>query len=188
MKFFLFFAGAVVLLLLGCGYSDTGDIQAVKSFDIKRYCGTWYEIARLPNWFEMNLSEVLAHYSLRPDGMVNVVNRGCCKGKWRAVNGIARFADSSECGELEVSFQWPFWGKYRIICLDDNYSVAAVCGKSFDYLWILARTPEIPPEKLDFILESLKIQGFCTEKLEFPQQKSGSTISDTAAAKHDSAN
>ena len=169
MKFFLLFLIAAITLCFGCGKKVTTGIPAVKEFDVNRYCGKWYEIARLPNWFEKGMEQVTAHYSLRKDGMVNVVNTGIKNGKKRSISGVARLVGEPTEGELEVSFQWPFWGSYRIIQLDRDYTIAVVCGNSWDYLWILARSPEISLADLNKILEFLRQRGFDTAKLEFPR-------------------
>lgn len=170
MKFFLLFLVAAIMLCFGCGKKVTTGIPAVKEFDINRYCGKWYEIARLPNWFERGMDQVTAHYSLRPDGMVDVVNTGMKNGRKRSVSGIARLVGEPKEGELEVSFQWPFWGSYRVIKLEPDYTMAVVCGKSYDYLWILSRVPEISLADMNKILEFLRQNGFDTAKLEFPCQ------------------
>lgn len=171
------------VVLSGGGCKNTSTIPAVANFDIDRYCGKWYEIARLPNWFERGMSNVTAHYSKLPDGTVKVVNSGVRNGKKVSVFGIARLRGKTDQGELEVCFQAPFWGSYRIIDLKGDYTVAVVCGRRFDHLWILARSPFVPEEDLSKILAKLRNYGFAVEKLEFTGQKSGSTVKDTAAAK-----
>ena len=171
MKFFLLFLVAAILAGAGCGKQVIAAIPAVKEFDISRYCGKWYEIARLPNWFENGMTGVTAHYSLRPDGMVDVVNSGMKNGKTRSISGVARMVCDPEVGELEVSFQWPFWSSYRIIQLENDYTMAVVCGKSYDCLWILARNPEISLADLNKILEYLRQRGFETARLEFHPHK-----------------
>lgn len=54
-------------------------------FDIGRYVGKWYEIARLDHSFERGLSDVSATSRVRPDGSVEVINRGydTTKKEWR---------------------------------------------------------------------------------------------------------
>lgn len=180
MKFFLLSCAVVPVIFFGCSKIETIDIPAVKGFDIRRYCGKWYEIARLPNWFERGMSNVTASYSLRSDGTVKVVNSGWKNGKIHSTSGVARLAAASGTGELEVSFQWPFWSSYRVIRLNKDYSIAVVCGKSFDYLWILARKPELQADELAAIIEFLRFRGFPVEKLEFSGNKKGSTDYDTA--------
>ena len=80
-KKILLFAGAAVLLFCsGCGVSTAG-IPAVEYFSAASYAGVWYEIARMPNWFEWGMSGVKACYSLNPDGTLKVVNSGIRFGK-----------------------------------------------------------------------------------------------------------
>ena len=169
MKLFLLLFFAAIVLFYGCEDLDTARIPAVREFDVSKYCGKWYEIVRLPNWFEKDMYNVRAEYTLRPDGSVQVVNSGIKKGKQRSVTGRARLKGNDGKGELEVSFQWPFWGSYRIIKLDKDYRNAAVCGKNFDYLWILSRTPEISLAELNKTLEFLRLNGFEVSRLEFSQ-------------------
>ena len=181
MKFFLLFiVVAAQFFIFGCSEKRTSSIPAVENSDLKRYCGKWYEIARLPNWFERGMSDVTATYTLAPDGSVKVINRGIRHGKKVIANGIARFPGESDRGELEVSFQWPFWGGYRVIWLDENYTLAAVCGDRMNYLWILARTPEISFKELDKVIDFLRSRGFSIEKLEFTGHEKSSIVNNTA--------
>ena len=169
MKHLLYFV--FLLLLAGCSSTDQPEIPAVTKFDIHRYTGTWYEIARLPNFFEKGLQNVSAEYTLLPDGMIRVVNRGVKNGKEKSISGFARFAGSANTGELEVSFFRPFYSPYRIIHLDPEYTVACVMGKNTSFAWILARTPELPPEKLVEAVNFLRKNGFAVEKLIYPAQE-----------------
>ena len=52
------------LLLVGCANSGTGVAppKTVESVDLERYQGTWYEVARLPMFFQRNCVESEAHY------------------------------------------------------------------------------------------------------------------------------
>ena len=167
MKFFLFLCSIVPAMFCGCSKFETADIPAVKDFDLKRYCGKWYEIARLPNWFERGMTDVSAVYTLLPDGQVKVVNQGVRNGKTISITGRARFAGKSGRGDLEVSFQRPFWSDYRVIYLKEDYSLAAVCGRSRKYLWILSRTPEISNSALEEVLEFISQYGFDISALTF---------------------
>lgn len=179
MKFFSRVAGAVPAFLAawfaGCAAS-TRDIPAVRDFDLGRYLGRWYEIARLPHRFERGLEFVRAEYTLAPDGSVRVVNSGVRDGETRRVTGVARLKDQlaeNPDGELEVSFFRPFYGAYRIIELDPEYRYAIVTSSARNCLWILSRTPAMEKRQLDGILERLGKLGFAVEKLEYPRQSSG---------------
>ena len=131
----------LALLLGGCvGMPDT--VRPVENFQLERYLGTWYEIARLDHSFERGLSRVSAEYSLREDGGVRVVNRGynAKTGEWEQAEGKAFFVQDPQTGFLKVSFFGPFYGAYVIFELDhEGYSHAVVSGPDTSYLWILAR-------------------------------------------------
>jgi len=169
--FFWLAASLTSVFLPGCSTGkSTASIPAVTPFSVERYMGVWYEIARLPHRFERDLDNVSATYSLRPDGRVDVLNRGFRDGKERQARGIAVFKDSPEVGELEVSFFRPFYADYRIIALADDYSSAIVTSSTFDYLWILARTPRLPQGVLDRYLYRIQTWGFDLGRIEYPRQ------------------
>lgn len=152
-----------ILFLGGCRTDDLP--PAVKKLDIARYCGKWYEVARLPNWFEDGLSDVTADYTPVGNGKIKVVNRGNKDGKIKEITGWARPADADETGNLEVSFFRPFYSPYIVIKLAPDYSYSVVSGGSRKYLWILSRTPDVSPEVMDEILLFLNRTGYDTAKL-----------------------
>jgi apolipoprotein D and lipocalin family protein len=149
-------------------------IRPVDNFEVNRYLGKWYEVARLDHSFERGLSNVSANYSLRKDGNLKVINRGFNqkKNKWSEAEGKAKFVKTPDIGELKVSFFGPFYGAYNIIDLDkNNYDWAMITGNDLNYLWILSRTPEMKPERLKQLIDKAKRLKFATEKLIFVDQK-----------------
>ena len=153
----------------GCAGTPKG-MKPVTGFELNRYLGTWYEIARLDHSFERGLVKVTAEYSLRPDGGVKVLNRGFdqAKGKWREAVGRAYFTGDAATGSLKVSFFRPFYGGYNIIELDtEGYQYSLVAGPSRSYLWILARSAELPPAVIGRLVSKAGEQGFETDKLIF---------------------
>ena len=139
---------------------------------MERYLGTWYEVARLDHSFERGLTRVTAHYSLRDDGGIRVVNRGYDpeSGKWREAVGRAYPVGPPDVGRLKVSFFGPFYAGYNVIALDkDDYRYAMVSGPNRSYLWILAREPVLAPPILKRLLEQAKALGFATDQLIFVQ-------------------
>jgi apolipoprotein D and lipocalin family protein len=144
--------------------------SAVSGFDLDRYLGTWYEIARLDHRFERGLTNVSANYSLRDDGGVRVVNRGFSaeKGQWNEAVGKAYFVDTPDVGRLKVSFFGPFYGGYNILELDsENYEYALVAGPDRSYLWILARSPDLSEAVVQSLVAKAKELGFATDELIF---------------------
>ena len=150
-------------------------LRVVESVDLKKYAGTWYEIARFPNRFQDQCSSnVTAEYVLRTDGRIDVINR--CRtndGTIDEAKGIARRAgkDTSNA-KLEVRFAPAFlsflpmvWGDYWILGLGPDYSYAVVGDPRREYLWILSRTPRMTDMSYRAALEIVKINGFAVERL-----------------------
>ncbi len=159
---------SLFLLLGGCAVAPPDGVTPVSGFDLKRYLGQWYEIARLDHPFERGLSNVSASYSPRDDGGVQVLNRGYDAGtrRWKEAEGRAYFTSEPTVGSLKVSFFGPFYGGYHIVALDrENYSYAMISGPSRDYLWILARDRQLPLAVLDGLLQQARALGFATEQL-----------------------
>jgi apolipoprotein D and lipocalin family protein len=155
--------------LAGCAGTPAG-IDPVTGFQVDRYLGKWYEIARLDHPFERGLSNVTAHYSLRDDGDIRVINRGYNEsdGRWEEAEGRAKFISGSDVGSLKVSFFGPFYGGYNIIDLDkESYRYALVAGNDPDYLWILSRSPEPGAGVRARLLQKAGSLGFAVDDLIF---------------------
>jgi len=159
----------LVLVLAGC-MGIPKNVNPVDGFDVNRYLGTWYEIARLDHSFERGLEKVTAHYRLREDGGIHVINRGfdSKKKEWKEAEAKAYFVDAFTVGRLKVSFFGPFYGSYNLIALDkEHYQYSLVCGPNTSYLWILSRTPEMEKDLRDLLIDKAKLLGFKTEDLIF---------------------
>ncbi|MBT8137596.1 MAG: lipocalin family protein [Gammaproteobacteria bacterium] len=160
---------ACLLLLSGClGMPENA--AAVRDFDLQRYLGTWYEIARLDHRFERGLTGIQADYSLRDDGGVRVLNSGydIASGERKTAEGKAYFIGDPNVGRLKVSFFGPFYGAYNIIELDPDYRYAMIIGPDTDYLWILAREPQLDPAILQRLIDKAAALGAATDELIFP--------------------
>jgi len=156
-------------------------VTTVEHLDLNRYCGTWYEIARFPNWFQRKCyCCTSAEYTLLADGKIKVVNR-CLQAdsSLSVAEGIAKKEDSKGSNaKLKVRFapswlSWiPFvWGTYWIIDLAPDYSYAVVGEPSRKYLWILSRTKNIEYSEYEEIIGRLKGMGYDTDKLILTDQK-----------------
>lgn len=176
MKFFpkCFGVCMLALVLSGCLGMPDG-VQPVDNFDRQAYLGQWYEIARLDHSFERGLSHVTAEYSLRDDGGIRVINRGydASEGKWKSAEGKAYFTGDAQEAHLKVSFFGPFYSSYVVFELDrEGYQYAFVSGYNRNYLWLLARTPEVDDALLSTFVQRAKELGFETEQLIYPTHQS----------------
>jgi apolipoprotein D and lipocalin family protein len=163
----------IAALLSGCTGIPEG-LTAIDGFEVNRYLGTWYEIARLDHRFERGLNNISANYTLRNDGGVSILNKGWnqANGKWEQAEGKAYFVERPDIGRLKVSFFGPFYGGYNIIDLDKkDYSYSMVTGPDKSYFWILSRTRQLPKSTLESLIEKAKQMGFATDKLIFVNQE-----------------
>ena len=147
--------------------AQNGRIQeAIPEFKLSKYLGKWYEIARFNHHFENGMTNVTAEYSMRPDGMVKVLNSGWKDGKKKVAEGKARQPDPlKDPSYLEVSFFLNFYSDYNILLLDKDYRYVLVGSRSPKYLWILSRQPSIDDEVRDAILTEAVKLGYDTSKL-----------------------
>lgn len=166
-------------VLLGGGVHAAQPLPTVSAIEVPRYLGTWYEIAKFPNWFQKKcVGNTRAEYSLRSDGSLQVVNR--CKlasGQMDEAVGAARQIGNASSPQLQVRFApaWlsiisAVWGDYWVIALDDNYQWAAVSEPGRDYLWILSRTPRMDAQTYANLLLRLASLGLDVQKLELTPQ------------------
>jgi len=150
------------------------ELKTVEHVDVKRYMGTWFEIAKLPQRFEKGLVGIKASYTLLPDGKVEVLNSGYKEdfnGKMKTIKGKAWVADTATNAKLKVSFFWPFTGNYWIIELGKDYEYAVVGDESRKYLWILSRKPQMDEALYNELLKRVQDRGFDVSKLEKVPQK-----------------
>lgn len=153
--------------------------SVVPELDLERYLGTWFEIARYDHSFERGLVGVTAHYSMRKDGKIKVLNsgyKGGLDGKRSEAVGKAKIPDPSDPAKLKVAFFLFFYGDYYVMELDDDYQWAVIGSSSPNYLWILSRKAIMPQEVYSDLLERLEKRGYDTTKLIKVEQDPNSDI------------
>lgn len=156
----------VILFTPGCSISNENSFSELKTVSFvnpQRYMGKWYEIASFPQSFQKDCVATTATYSLRKDGDIDVLNECRLKsfdGQLKSANGKAVIVDSKTNSKLKVSFFWPFYGKYWIIDLGENYEYAVVGHPNRNYLWILSRTKKLDSDKYQKIIDRIKSMEF----------------------------
>ena len=158
-------------MLSGCSMQPVSrdmskPLDTVQSVNLKQYLGTWYEIYRLPNWFEDDACRtVTANYSLREDGHIRVLNTCYQTDKTKVADGIAKIADKKTNAKLEVSFFRPFYGDYWILDLASDYSWVLIGEPAGKYFWILARDKKLSPELEESLLIKAEKLGYLRKDL-----------------------
>ena len=154
-------------------------LSTIDSLDLPRYMGTWYEIARYPNWFQKKCTgNTRADYSIKDDGGVQVINR--CKlqsGEMNEIIGAGRQIGGANSPKLEVRFApaWlsfipAVWGDYWVIDLDAAYQLVAVSDARREYLWVLSRIAKVDPKVYEALLGRLGHKGFDLQNLQLTPQ------------------
>ena len=156
---------AGVLPMMACT-KENFDNSTVSQFDLSRYLGIWYEIARYDHSFEKGIDNAMAQYILQDDGTVVVLNTGWKDGQFKIAEGKAKYPDPEKNpGALKVSFFMFFYSEYNVMMVDEDYTISLVGSKTDNYLWILSRTPEPDPDLLQTILDEAEARGYDTSKL-----------------------
>ena len=169
------FCTLALALLAGCASSSAEAPPAsAGQVDLQRYQGTWYELARLPMFFQRHCVASEAHYRLQDDGRVAVTNR--CRtedGEWQEANGEAELQQAGHTDKLWVRFDNWFSklfpglskGDYWVLYLEQDYSVALVGHPNREYLWLLSRTPQVSNEVRERLLAEARTRGYDTGEL-----------------------
>ena len=166
-KHALFMLLLLTALVSGCTGIPKG-VEPVHSFDVQRYKGEWFEIMRLDHSFERGLTNVTATYTLRNDGSVGVLNKGFDRKncRWKEADGRAVFQGDRDTASLSVTFFWPFAGGYHVFALDQpDYGWALISGPSRNYLWILARQPNLSADIRNRLVDQARSLGFPVDDL-----------------------
>jgi len=149
------------------------NVEVVRNFDINKYLGLWYEIARLDFKHEKNLRNVSATYEFNEDGSIKVLNQGIDMrtGELKQRTGKAKFIDSETEGALKVSFFGPFYSGYNIVQLNPNYEDVLIFGENLDYMWILSRTKELSEDRKKIYLDYALAYGYQIQNLVWTNQE-----------------
>ncbi len=169
------FCTLALALLVGCASSSAEAPPAsAGQVDLQRYQGTWYELARLPMFFQRNCAQSEAHYLLQDDGSIGVTNRcRTLEGEWIEARGRAVAQEAGSTDKLWVSFDNWFSalfpgvakGDYWVLYLDQDYQHVLVGNPNREYLWLLSRTPQVSAETREQLLAEARARGYDTDAL-----------------------
>lgn len=135
--------------------------------DVDKYIGKWFEIARIPNAFQLNLKNVTAEYIREENNTIKVINSGYLNGELKQITGVATTTEKDDL--LNVSFFHGVNNEYRILAIDKNYQYALVGGSTPNYLWILSRTPNIPQREYNTLVNIAKKNGYNVKNLKITE-------------------
>ena len=165
-------------LITGCAAS-LPPLRTVERVDLKRFMGTWYVIAAIPTFIETDAFNAVESYRLDADGTVDTTftfRKGAFDGPLKAYNPRGFIVDTNSNATWGMQFIWPIKAEYLITHLNDDYGQTVIGRNKRDYVWIMARSPQIPEADYERIVAELATQGYDVTKLRkvpqrWPEQK-----------------
>ena len=156
-----------VLALSGC--ASHSPMQTVPYVDLERFMGDWYVIANIPTWIEKGAHSAVESYRLEEDGRIAVnftFNEDSFTGERKTYTPTGYVLDETSNAIWGMQFIWPFKADYRIIYLDEDYSQTIIGRRKRDYVWIMARNPEISEEQYHQLLDVVEEFGYDITKVQ----------------------
>lgn len=164
----------------GCqSIPEQGEIQTAALVDLDRFMGDWYVIANIPTFIEKQAFNAVESYERKSDGVIATTFRfrkGGFDGKQKTYTPTGYVTDDPSNAIWRMQFIWPFKGDYRIVYVDDNYLYTIIGRNKRDYVWIMARAPEIPGDVYFDLVRRVREAGYDTDKLkQVPQRPRNAT-------------
>lgn len=167
-------ASLVMMTLAGCASAPQAPIKPVASVDLPRYMGKWYVIATIPTFIEKNSSNAVESYELRPDGRIQTTytqRKGGFDGTLKTMHPVGTVQPGTHNAVWGMQFIWPIKAEYIIAYLDEGATETIVARNKRDYVWIMARSPEMPQARYDELVGKVAAMGYDTSKLRRVPQK-----------------
>ncbi len=170
-KSLLTLSGAV--LLAGC-QASLPTLETVEYVDLDRFMGDWYVIANIPTFVEKGAHNAVESYRLDEDGSIATTftfRKDAFDGPEKQYHPRGFVRDTDTNAEWGMQFIWPFKGDYRIIYLADDYSVTIIGRNKRDYVWLMARSPEMGDDAYRAAVQFIKRAGYDTADLQRVPQR-----------------
>ncbi len=160
--------------LLGACATERPELETVDFVDLDRFMGDWYVIANIPTFIEKGAHNAIETYAMNDDGTVDTrftFYRDAFDGKYKEYNPRGFIQDTETNALWGMRFIWPFKADYRIIYLNDDYTQTIIGRQKRDFVWIMAREPQIPEEDYQELIRFLESVGYDINDVQLvPQQ------------------
>lgn len=170
----LAFAGLLLVLLSACSVMPPQSFPRAESVDVQRFMGDWYVIAHIPPKVVANSYNNIETYRQVDEDTIQTVytyREGSFAGSQEMMKPVAKVLDGSNGAVWGMQFFWPIKMEYTISYVDPDYQTTIVARSKLDWVWIMARKPQIDEAVLDDLIERVAALGYDRRKLRFvPQQ------------------
>jgi apolipoprotein D and lipocalin family protein len=165
--------GLAALAVLAVGCSSMEPLKPVDYVDLDRFMGDWYVIGNIPTFIETDAYNAVESYALNDDGTIATTftfREGGFDGEQKEYNPKG-FVQSENNAVWGMRFIWPIKADFRIVYLDEDYSITIIGRNKRDYVWLMAREPAIPDDRYAELVKLMADMGYDTSKLrKVPQQ------------------
>lgn len=164
----LFSLLGIALLGVGCSSHDTRPLPHAASVEIPRFMGDWYVIAHIPSYPERDAYDAVESYRLRPDGRIQTTftyRRGSLDAPLKTMHPIGRVEKQGNGAVWGMQFIWPIQAEYIIAWLDEGYSQTIVARSKRDYVWYMARSPQVSEEEYRQAVQRIGAMGYDVNRL-----------------------
>ncbi len=149
-------------------------ITTVDYVDIERFMGDWYVIANIPTFIEKDAYNAIESYAMDDAGDIETTfsfNKGSFDGERKVYRPKGFIYDKESNAIWGMQFIWPFKADYRIVYLDEDYSITIIGRNKRDYVWVMARESKIEDTKYSELLSLLKKEGYDISQVQKVPQK-----------------
>jgi apolipoprotein D and lipocalin family protein len=161
------------LFVSACSSSQPS-LKTVEYVDLERFMGDWYVIANIPTFVEKGAHNAVESYRLDTDGTVATTftfRKDAFDGPEKRYTPRGFVVDRQTNAQWEMQFIWPFKGDYRITYLAEDYSQTVIGRDKRDYVWVMAREPEITDSDYQRLVSHVRDSGYDVGLLQkVPQQ------------------
>jgi apolipoprotein D and lipocalin family protein len=168
MRKYTLFTLAGAVLLASCASMPKEPISTVPHVDLQRFMGAWYVIASVPTFLEKGAYNAVESYRLDPDGTIATTftfHKGAFDGPVKTMKPRGFVTDTNSNATWGMQFLWPIKAEYLIAYLDDGYTQTIIARNARDYVWIMARKPEIADADYRKLVDAVAKLGYDTTKL-----------------------
>jgi len=149
--------------MTACQSKSFAPLRTESNVDLQRFMGDWYVIAAIPTFLETESYNAIERYELLPDNRIQTTftfNKGDFDGPLKTYHPMGFVREGTGNAVWGMQFIWPIRAEYRIVFVDDDYTQTIIGRSKRDYVWIMARTPEIPESDYQRLLAMIEAEGY----------------------------
>ncbi len=158
----------IFVVITGCAGNNMNEVKPVKQVDLPRFMGDWYVIAAIPTLIETQAYNAIEHYQLNTDGTIATTftyYKGAFDGPLKTYHPKGFVVPGTGNAIWGMQFIWPIKADYRIAYLDEAYQQTVIARNARDYVWLMARTPQISDAAYKEMLTFIANLGYDTKKI-----------------------